>query len=310
MKIAVIIPNYNSAELLRKAVTAMLRQSLFSSHTMDVVVVDDGSTDGSADILERDFGELITLIRLPENRGRSSARNAGAAATGADILVFVDSDCIPADETFVAAHVETLEIGSDVSFGQVCTPGDGFWDQLQEDAAAWRLRRFNSGDTWTFTTQNVAVRRRCFDRAGGFDPTFNRHGFEDRDLFVRLANAGALVRYTPTAQVIHEDQVNLASVARKLGEAGYHAAHLFRAKHPAIYREMTFSRLDSQINPWLVVADAILWPFAKPLARGPAGWLEWRVLPFRLRAFLARALYGLSFLHGTVLRRAERKASS
>ncbi len=163
MLIAVVVPNYNSAQLVGKAVQALLVQLVDAPDAFRVVVVDDGSTDGSADRLEEQFGERITLIRLGSNRGRSSARNAGAAATDAEALLFIDSDCIPLGTGLVQAHLKVLAAGCDVSFGEIRTPGTGFWDRLQRDANRWRLRSFRAGQHWTFTTQNVAVRRRIFD---------------------------------------------------------------------------------------------------------------------------------------------------
>jgi GT2 family glycosyltransferase len=300
MKISVVIPNYNSAGLVSHCVAALLTQALPRGDEMTVVVVDDGSTDGSADALADAFGDRIALVRLPENVGRSTARNRGADALPADLLIFIDSDCIPATADFVAAHVASVLAGADVSFGDVLTPGPGFWDRLQRDASAWRMRRFEAGDTWTFTTQNVAIRSDAFRRAGGFDEAFNRHGFEDRDLFIRLDQAEAVVRFTSASGVTHEDRISLASVSRKLGEAGFHASHLFAARHPKVYRTMSFSRLDVAARPWLRWVDALLWPVARPLAKGSAHWLEWRWIPFRLRALMARAVYGAWFLHGTV----------
>lgn len=305
MKITVVIPNYNSARLVQRAVEAMHRQQVPAEHLLQVAVADDGSNDGSAELLARRFGNSITLLRLSENKGRSTARNAGAAANDADILVFVDSDCVPPDDHFISAHLAAFTEGADVSFGAIETPGDGFWDRLQRDAATWRKQRFEAGDLWTYTTQNVAMRRLHFDRAGGFDPLFDRHGFEDRDLFVRLAQAGAKVCFSARARVVHEDHITLANVTRKQGEAGFHAAHLFRARHPLIYDAMSYSRLDANVRPWLAWLDPLSWPLASLIARLPAHWLEWRWLPFRLRALMARAVYGLGYLHGTARRRKE-----
>lgn len=305
MKISAIIPNYNSARLVQRAAEALQRQQVPAGHSLQVVVADDGSTDGSADALASRFGDSITLLRLPENRGRSTARNAGAAASDGDILVFVDSDCVPPDNQFITGHITAFAEGADVSFGAIETPGDGFWDRLQRDAAIWRKRRFEAGDLWTYTTQNVAVRRQHFEHAGGFDPLFDRHGFEDRDLFVRLAQAGAKACFSAAARVIHEDRITLASVTRKQCEAGLHAAHLFRERHPAIYSAMSYSRLDANVRPWLGWLDAVSWPVASLAARAPETWLEWRWLPFRLRALLARAVYGLGYLHGTAQHRAQ-----
>ncbi len=302
MKIAIVIPNYNGASLVIRCVEAMHRQKVPEHSTLTVIVVDDGSTDGSAEILLRRFGESIRLIRMPENQGRCTARNAGASATNADLLIFVDSDCVPPDSNLVCAHAAEIERGVDVSFGQICTPGDRFWDRLQRDANATRAQQFERGDQWVFTTQNVAITRTVFDRAGGFDPIFDRFGFEDRDLFIRMLGAGARATYTPNALVVHEDRVTLSNVARKQGEAGYFAAHLFRQRHPQVYSRMGYSRLDCALHPRLRILDMVLSPLVLRAAKRSGRWLEWRWMPFRLRSLLARALYGMCYLHGTARR--------
>lgn len=299
MHVAVVIPNYNSAALVGRCVEGMLAQALPPGDRLEVVVADDGSTDGSADALAAGFGDRIRLVRLPANRGRSTARNAGAAATGAELLVFVDSDCIPVDDGFVAAHARAARAGAAISYGAVLTPGDGFWDRLQRDASDGRLRRFEAGEHWSFTTQNVAVAAEAFARVGGFDPLFDRHGFEDRDLFLRLGAAGARAAYTAGAAVRHEDRITLASVVRKLGEAGLHSSRDFRLRHPAIYAGMPFSRFDAGLHPWMRGLDLFTAPLMRRLAQGPERWLEWRWLPFRLRAFAARLVYACSYLRGT-----------
>lgn len=301
--VAVIVPNYNSANLVTRCVSAMLDQDLPAGVTMDIMVVDDGSTDGSVNTLHERFGDSIRLIRLAQNHGRSTARNSGAEATDAELLIFVDSDCIPTNRAFVTAHLASLAADADISFGQVCAPGTGFWDRLQQDTFAERLRRFHEGDTWIFTTQNVAIRAELFRRAGGFDAVFDRYGFEDRDLFLRLARLGGKAVFSEHASVLHEDRISLTSVSRKLGEAGFHYAREFHRRHPAAYRRMPFSRLDCELHPWLMILDAIASPWALYLAKGPAVWLEWTWLPFSLRAKLARIIYGMSYLHGTVRRR-------
>jgi glycosyltransferase involved in cell wall biosynthesis len=305
MRTTIVIPNFNSAETVVRAAEAILRQH--TTHPLTVVIVDDGSTDGSVEVLTRALGARIRLVSLAHNRGRSSARNEGARATDAELLVFVDSDCVAIGTSFIHEHATAIEGGADVSFGQVCTPGDHFWDRLQRDSNTSRERAFACGDFWTFTTQNVAMTRRIFDQADGFDPVFDRHGFEDRDLFVRLERIGARVRYTPGARVTHDDRITLSSVARKLGEAGRFSSSIFRQRYPDVYSKMAYSRLDCEVRPWLRFVDRALTPLAMRAARGPARWLNWRWLPFALRAAVARSVYGLCYLHGTVQGLADRQ---
>lgn len=301
MHVAVVIPNYNSSNLVRRAVDVMLEQHISPGDRFEIIVVDDGSTDDSAAVLADAFGERIKVIRLPENKGRSTGRNVGAGATCADVLLFVDSDCIPVDSAFISAHISKLGGEADVSFGAVCTPGNGFWDRMQRHVNRVRVSRFSAGDAWVFTTQNVAVRKTTFDRVAGFDPAFDRHGFEDRDLFIRLSEAGARVSYTADAKVLHEDRITLGSVCRKFSLAGLHCARAFRQRHPSTYAQMAFARFDAGLHPWLRVVDVLSSKLVSAVAGRSNRWLEYGWLPFSLRLLAARAICGLSYLHGTVM---------
>jgi GT2 family glycosyltransferase len=308
MKLAAIVPNYNSAGLVVRCVEALQRQRVEAGDAFEVVVVDDGSTDGSAQRLAEGLGGNVRLVALPENRGRAAARNQGAAATDADLLLFVDSDCIAEDDGLAAAVLAAARVGAQLLYGEVVAPGDGFWDRLQRTAFAARRRAFEGGDRAAYTTQCVAVAAPLFQRVGGFDPAFG-YGFEDRDLFLRLLDAGAVAAFVPAARVRHEDRLGLANVARKMEEAGRLSARTFAARHPDAYARMPFARLDAARRPWLRAVDALLGGVAARLARA-GGWLEWRWLPFALRAFAARAVYGLAYLRGTVRRQLEDVASS
>lgn len=310
MNVAIIIPNYNSAKLIVRTVHALLEQDLPHGTQMEIKIVDDGSTDDSVKSIQSEFGDRVQLIQLGKNCGRSTARNVGAEATLADLLVFVDSDCVPTGDGFIQAHLDAIERGVQLSFGNITTPGPGFWDRLQRDSARWRLQSLRAGELWAFTTQNVAILRECFEKAGGFNPVFDRHGFEDRDLFIKAAKLGTVVDFTESARVVHGDEISLASVSRKLGEAGLYSAWEFDDLHPAQYSRMHFSRLDCRRRPWLRWLDRLAWPLASRLSARSQAWLEWSFLPFGFRALLARLAYGMSFLHGTATRWRARQAAA
>lgn len=87
--LSVIIPAYNRATLVRRALASCLNQD---DSDFEVVVVDDGSSDGTAEVVESVGDPRIRLIRLPVNRGRCPARNAGMAAARGEWFVFLDSD--------------------------------------------------------------------------------------------------------------------------------------------------------------------------------------------------------------------------
>jgi glycosyltransferase involved in cell wall biosynthesis len=87
MKVSAVIPAYNEAERIG-AVIAPLRRT---SSVHEIVVVDDGSTDGTAEVAKR-YG--VKLVRLPENRGKAAALDAGVRVAEGDVLLFLDADLV------------------------------------------------------------------------------------------------------------------------------------------------------------------------------------------------------------------------
>lgn len=89
--LSVVIPTWNRARLVREAVESALSQRIGQ---VEVIVVDDGSTDDTANLLSRNFGSRIHLLRLPSRRGVGAARNAGVGLASGELLAFLDSDDI------------------------------------------------------------------------------------------------------------------------------------------------------------------------------------------------------------------------
>ena len=301
MKISVVVPNYNHASSVMRCLDALYGQKIHESNQFTVIVVDDGSTDDSVSSIRLHYGDHVRLIELGSNQGRSTARNTGVRKSEADYIVFIDSDCVAADDQFIQAYIDAVSKGADLVFGQVSARNDSFWDLLQKSTFSNRLDEFRSGRHWSYTTQNVCIKRDLFLQTGGFDLAFDKHGFEDRDLFIRLIGVGANPAYCDDANVIHDDKISLASVSAKMLAAGKHVAIPFREKHPSHYMVSPYAKLDCGIHPWLKWLDALLWPIASRMARGNADWLENRHLPLQLRIYLARLVYGLHYLHGTAL---------
>jgi glycosyltransferase involved in cell wall biosynthesis len=87
--LSVVIPTRNRAHLVCEAVESAISQR---DGRVEVIVVDDGSTDDTADVLARRFGSRIRLLRLPERRGVGAARNAGVRLASGELLAFLDDD--------------------------------------------------------------------------------------------------------------------------------------------------------------------------------------------------------------------------
>lgn len=87
--LSVVIPSWNRAQLVRDAIFSALVQR---EGEIEVIVVDDASTDSTAELLEREFGSGIRLLRLEHRRGPGGARNAGARVARGELVTFLDSD--------------------------------------------------------------------------------------------------------------------------------------------------------------------------------------------------------------------------
>jgi glycosyltransferase involved in cell wall biosynthesis len=201
--VSVIVPVHNRRALIGATLRSVLAQTY---PNVELLVVDDGSDDGTADEVASSFGDGVRLIRLGTNQGRSAARNIGWAEARGDLVAFLDSDDLWAADK-LARQVPCFA-NSDVSL--VCcrigvVDADG---QPMADESAELARAFDDADargheyggvteTWCrIYTSTVVVRRELLQATGGFDERLTQ--FEDWDLFWRIARQGRVVALPDT----------------------------------------------------------------------------------------------------------------
>ncbi|MBW3663694.1 MAG: glycosyltransferase [Actinobacteria bacterium] len=200
--ISVVVPTYQRRHHVGLTVRALQAQDIEQPY--EIIVVDDGTTDGTADILE-DFARddaRVHVLRRPRNEGPGPARNAGWRAARGHVVAFTDDDCVP-DRGWLAAVLAASDRGADVVMGRTCADPDGL-------AAAGPFSHWVEVDApvpW-FPTCNIAYRRSLLEELGGFDESFSaqlRLNFgDDTDLGWRALGRGAEARFAPDAVVVHE----------------------------------------------------------------------------------------------------------
>jgi len=308
ISISAILPTLNAADLTIRTVEGHLDAAAVCGVPFEAIVVDDGSTDTELKKLRTLESLGVRLIENQVNLGRGGAINRGAREASGNYLLILDCDCPPADSDFLRFHVDAVKANVDVSIGGLRGCGNDFWSRYQDLAVARREKQFRAGNLYSFTSQNVVVSAACYRQVEGYDERYDRYGFEDRDLFVRLAEAGARFAYTPSAAVIHEDSgISMASLSRKMVEGGRNTAQQFATAHPPAYAVLGYAALDVSQRPVLVA-------IAKSMALILPWWVKLidaavrtNVLPFGMLALMARATNAASFSYGTATRRQARR---
>ena len=294
MRTSVVIPSYNAAASVAEAVRSVLAQTRPAD---EVLVIDDGSTDGTAASLA-DFGPPVRAIRQA-NGGVSAARNRGAREATGELIAFLDADDVwhPRKlELQVPALLADPPLGL---LGTATFAWPGVAPPLAESVAAARpvaLRDLAVRNS--FTASSVVARADVLRRAGEFDP--RQQGTEDHDLWLRVA-AVARVANLPVpltgyrvaaAGSLSKDaermEAGMRLILAKLEDSGVFAGEpLLRARAWG-YFHYSCGYMHAQARSWPAAAGHL----ARSLARHPHayGRAEVRHPLGRLRLLAACAL--------------------
>ncbi|MDQ3120552.1 MAG: glycosyltransferase [Verrucomicrobiota bacterium] len=223
--ISVIVCSYNGAPTLAACLDSLGK---IAYPAYEVILVDDGSTDDTAEIAAR--YPQIRYVRQ-ENHGLSHARNTGAAAAQGEVLAYTDSDCM-ADTDWLYYLVATLLSGNYAGVGgpNVSPPAQN-WIQASIAAAPGGPSHVLLTDTVAehIPGCNMAWYRWAFDNVGGFDPEYRKAG-DDVDFCWRIQQAGHEIAYSPTAIVWHHRRFTLEAFQEQ--QEGYgEAESMLRFKH-------------------------------------------------------------------------------
>ena len=247
MKVSVVIPAHNASQNIGEAVRQSLSQAK-GSLELEVIVVDDGSTDNTSEVAEAAGAQVI---RQP-NAGPAAARNRGWQSANGDFICFTDSDCIPSENWvanllrgFTGWQVGAMAGSYDIANG---TSWLARWVHQEIIERHSRMPIFIRA----FGSYNVAIPKYVLEAVAGFDPSYRKASGEDNDLSYRILKQGWLIAFRPQAKVAHHHPERIWRYLKEQYRHGFWRAKLYRHHYDMLPGD-DYTRLKDRLEPILVL---------------------------------------------------------
>lgn len=260
---SVIIPTHERRASLERALRALGRQTA-PAGSFEVVVALDGSTDGTAEMVEGLDANFPLRAVSPARRGRAAARNAALDVAAGRIVILIDDDMEPAPE-FVEHHLRhhrganrkcvlgavpvRLDASNPRAARYVRDKFAAHLDELAKPGHVFGPRDFYSG--------NASLSASLLREVGAFDESFTPYGNEDVELSVRLRKAGVTLLYDPAALAWQEYDKDLRGLAGDTLEKGRTTVQLAR-RHPDAFPALRLAAPRHNSRPWLAARSLLL----------------------------------------------------
>ena len=237
MFVSVVIPTYNRRPILEKCLLALEQQQTSGTpvERYEVVVVDDGSTDGTPTWL-RENTDRFAHVRLIEqvHGGPAEGRNRGVEHARGDVIVFIDSDLV-VTPVFLAKHAEALQLSWSRTGDRLCFTYGAVINTANFEEPTKERHKLRDLSWAYFATGNVAIDRSILQRSGLFDTGFRLYGWEDLELGERLRRMRVRLIKCPDAVGYHwHPALSLDQIPRLIEVEGERARMglLFYRKRP------------------------------------------------------------------------------
>jgi len=224
LKASVCIPSYNRREMLLATLRSLDEQTA-PADSYEVVVADDGSTDGTVQALEAYRPRYCLRWHRQANAGPAAATNTAARMAKNEVLVFLDADQICTPE-LIAVHLGVHEREGDVFVQGLYPLAEGYRSRaaslLYERSlfvALAPIERPHPASPYMWSAQ-VSVRRSTWERVGGFDSAFREYGGEDTDFGLRVAALGVRFLFEPRALSYHLHEISYRSLRNQAFNEG------------------------------------------------------------------------------------------
>ena len=268
MNASIIIPCYNAEQSISETLCALEKNSM---KAFEIIVVDDGSTDSTANIVKSIAKKNKNIMYLwQKNSGPAKARNFGAKIAKGEVVLFIDSDCIPKKNWLkemikpfnnkkvggVQGAYTTNQKELIAKFVQI---------EIEERYEKMKKAEMNGTLDW-IGSYSAAYRRGIYKELGGFDESFPIASGEDPELSYRLKESGYMIKFNPNAIVYHTHPNNLFKYLKtKFMRAYYRPKMYSKHKKKIIKDSYTPQELKLQIVLIYALIPSIITSLFSPL---------------------------------------------
>jgi len=239
--ISVVIPTHNRRRTLLRVIAAIEREFADFTEPGEVIVVDDGSTDGTSQATVRESSAGAIYVRQ-EQSGPAAARNRGAAIASKGLILFLGDDTVPT-AGFIPHHYEahqrepeTIAVVGYTIWDEAAvkvTPFLRFVNEHGSQFAYARMRNARDAMYRFFYTSNASIEREIFFAAGGFNEAFTTAAWEDIEFAYRAERVtGVRVVFEPRAVALHDHPTSAAAFLQRTTAVGRATAVLVQMDHP------------------------------------------------------------------------------
>lgn len=280
-KVSIIVPSYNGAHKLPNILKALEAQTV---QDFETIVVVDGSTDNTREVLESTQWQLNLQVVYRENGGRAVVRNAGVVAAKGDLLIFFDDDMRPTPvcvELHLAHHAQysaSILVGSQLEdFEKVSSDFQQFKAELSRTWAPFDNFGQIPANQPFITAANFSLSKTLFERLEGFDERLT--DAEDFDLAVRAVGEQVPLYFNNKVLAWHDDFVTCSGLIKRHRQ--YHQSHItLQELKPDLYQKYDQYK-TAKIGRFKKI---IYWFFAQKFWRWSIDKFNWlRILPKQLR---------------------------
>lgn len=277
--LSVIVPTFNRAEELDQCLNFLYEQNL-AQESFEVIVVNDGSTDTTKELLsiwEEKWSNLHVIHQ--KNAGQGCARNRGIGEARGEVILFIGDD-IYATKNFLFEHVQFHQenpqankacLGLTQWYPQkMVTP---FMEWLTNGGPQFAYHLLKAGEVanfWFFYTSNLSLKKSLLN-THSFDTDFKSYGWEDIELGYRLEEEGLKLIYKPSALAYHDHYADESSLKKRMINVGK-SALVFQEKQPKV---TVVPRGIKKLILFCATRTPFLW-LSKPFQR-----LHWTLLSKR-----------------------------